>query len=139
MYKTYRAISHTESCPNAATICAEANKPMRSRNKSDIYLPARLPLALSRSFANQQQLYWCFTSRFHLLFVSSPHQRVQADHPHLQGLQVWLQSGSDWTQMGQIRGFFRSDFSAFGAGRWVEGYLSSKINNLEFETLSIFE
>ena len=32
-----------------------------------------------------------------------------------QGWQICLQSGSDWPQMGQIRGFFRSDFSAFGA------------------------
>ena len=30
-----------------------------------------------------------------------------------QGWKVWLQSESDWSQMGQIRGFFRSDFSAF--------------------------
>ena len=30
---------------------------------------------------------------------------------------VWLQSRSDWLQMRQIRDFFRSDFSAFGAGR----------------------
>ena len=36
-------------------------------------------------------------------------------HSHLeQG--VWLQSGSDWPQMGEIWGFLRSDFSAFGAG-----------------------
>ena len=34
----------------------------------------------------------------------------------MQGWQVWLQSGSDWPQMGQIRGFFRSDFSVFGVG-----------------------
>ena len=33
----------------------------------------------------------------------------------LYGCQVWFQSGSDWPQMGQIWGFFRSDFSAFGA------------------------
>ena len=33
-----------------------------------------------------------------------------------QGWYVWLQIGSDWPQMGQIRGFFRSDFSALGAG-----------------------
>ena len=32
-----------------------------------------------------------------------------------QGWQVWLQSGSDWPQMGQIRGFFRSDFRTFGS------------------------
>ena len=30
-------------------------------------------------------------------------------------MQVWLQSGSDWPQKGQIQGFFRSDFSSFGA------------------------
>ena len=24
--------------------------------------------------------------------------------------QIWIQSGLDWPQMGQIRGFFRSDF-----------------------------
>ena len=28
-----------------------------------------------------------------------------------QGLLVWLQIGSDWPQMGQIRDFFRSDFT----------------------------
>ena len=28
---------------------------------------------------------------------------------------VWLQIGSDWPQMRQIRDFFRSNFSAFGA------------------------
>jgi len=33
-----------------------------------------------------------------------------------QGWWVWLQNGSDWPQMGQIWVFFRSDFSAFGAG-----------------------
>ena len=31
------------------------------------------------------------------------------------GMVGLAQSGSDWLQMGQIRGFFRSDFSAFGA------------------------
>ena len=28
-----------------------------------------------------------------------------------QGCQIWAQSGSVWPQMGQIRDFFRSDFS----------------------------
>ena len=31
------------------------------------------------------------------------------------GDQIWTQNGSDWPQMGQIRVFSRSDFSAFGA------------------------
>ena len=31
----------------------------------------------------------------------------------LQGYQVWLQNGSPWPQMEQIRNFFRSDFSTF--------------------------
>ena len=30
-----------------------------------------------------------------------------------QACHIWLQSGSDWHQMGQIRGFFRSYFSTF--------------------------
>ena len=30
-----------------------------------------------------------------------------------QGCQVWTKSGSDWTQIGQIRDFLRSDFSTF--------------------------
>ena len=34
-----------------------------------------------------------------------------------EGTGDWLQSGSSWPQIGQIRGFFRSDFSAFGAPR----------------------
>ena len=29
------------------------------------------------------------------------------------GDQIWTQNGSDWPQMGQIRDFFRSDFSTF--------------------------
>ena len=33
-----------------------------------------------------------------------------------QGWYVCLQSGSDWPKIGKIQGFFRSDFSAFGAG-----------------------
>ena len=31
------------------------------------------------------------------------------------GPQMWLQSGLDWPQLGQIRDFFRSDFSTFGS------------------------
>ena len=27
--------------------------------------------------------------------------------------QIWTKKGSDWPQMGQIRDFFRSDFSTF--------------------------
>ena len=34
-----------------------------------------------------------------------------------QRVQVSTQSGADGTKMGQIRDFFRSDFSEFGAGR----------------------
>ena len=30
-----------------------------------------------------------------------------------QGYQIWAQRGSDWSQIGQIQDFFRSDFSTF--------------------------
>ena len=33
-----------------------------------------------------------------------------------QGSQIWLRSGSDWSKMGQIRDFFRSDFNTFWLG-----------------------
>ena len=35
----------------------------------------------------------------------------------LPGMVCLARNGSDWPQMAQIRGFFRSDFSAFGAPR----------------------
>ena len=38
--------------------------------------------------------------------------RVYLEHKEL-GDQIWIQNRSDWPQMGQIRDFFRSDFSTF--------------------------
>ena len=49
--------------------------------------------------------------------------------------QVWLQSGSDWPQIGQIRNFLRSDFSTIwltdlGERKYTENLTSMKKRKL---------
>ena len=48
-----------------------------------------------------------------------------SDTSSSEGDLIWTQNGSDWPQMGQIRDFFRSDFSTFW--RWRQNVLKSDL------------